>query len=238
VLAHRLEAAAEVDALRAAGDGEELGERRRQRLARVERAEEVLVRSRWRRRSSGRISSRIRPRFVSRLVESVRNARPRRGRYASVSSRQSGRERMDDTVVVAGLDPGRRPARDEAVEDRLDLVRGGVAGRTELVTTCHLVSRLAELPLGEAAPSASTTSAPSTSTQKRRPPPTPHRALVVHVDRRNGVAELAEGAPEARRVGAARDEARDLAARRDESCSRIKLSTRLQQLVHQKINER
>jgi hypothetical protein len=46
VLAHRLDAAAEVDALRAGRGSEKLGERGRQCLARVERAEEVLVRRR------------------------------------------------------------------------------------------------------------------------------------------------------------------------------------------------
>jgi len=42
VLAHRLEAAAEVDALRADRCREQLGERRRERRAAVERAQEVL----------------------------------------------------------------------------------------------------------------------------------------------------------------------------------------------------
>ena len=66
VLAHRLEAAAEVDALRADGCREQLGERRRQRLAAVERAQEVLVGGRdgagaaaaGSRRGSGRASCR------------------------------------------------------------------------------------------------------------------------------------------------------------------------------------
>ena len=43
VFAHRLTAAAEVDALRADRRREQLGERRRQRLAQVERAEDVRV---------------------------------------------------------------------------------------------------------------------------------------------------------------------------------------------------
>src|SRR5215468_3478394 len=46
VLAHRLEAAAEVDALRPGRRRKQLGQRRRQRFTRVERPEEVLVRSR------------------------------------------------------------------------------------------------------------------------------------------------------------------------------------------------
>ena len=77
VLAHRLDAAAEVDALRAGRRGEQLGERRRQRLARVERAEDVLVGGRVEaaeaaagsRRGSGRASCR-------RFDESVRNGKP------------------------------------------------------------------------------------------------------------------------------------------------------------------
>ena len=88
----------------------------------------------WSRRRSGRISSRIRPRFVSGFERVVAERRgPRRAQYAAVSSRQSGEQRADDAVLAARLDPCRRAARDEPVEDRLDLVGGRVARRAQPV---------------------------------------------------------------------------------------------------------
>jgi hypothetical protein len=42
-------------------------------------------------------------------------------------------QRPDDPVLASGLDPDRVPAGDEAVEDGLDLVGGGVAGGAQAV---------------------------------------------------------------------------------------------------------
>src|SRR4030081_355095 len=42
-------------------------------------------------------------------------------------------QRTHDAVLSSQLDPFRYAARDQLVEDRLDLVRGGVAGRTQPV---------------------------------------------------------------------------------------------------------
>ena len=42
-----------------------------------------------------------------------------------------GQQRMDDAVLPPRLDPGGGAARGEPVDDRLDLVRGGVAGRAQ-----------------------------------------------------------------------------------------------------------
>ena len=62
--------------------------------------------------------------------------------------------------------PRGRAARDEAVEDRLDLVGGGVPGRAQAVRR-ERVAQVAQLGLGAAGAGASTTSAPSRSRQKR-----------------------------------------------------------------------
>ena len=83
--------------------------------------------------SSGRISSRISPRTVSGST-SRRGTRSSRSRqYASVSSRQSGSSGRTTPSSRRGLMPLRLPARHEAVEDRLDLVVGRVAGRAQPV---------------------------------------------------------------------------------------------------------
>ena len=46
-----------------------------------------------------------------------------------------GQERADDAVLAPDADPGRRPARRQAVEDRLDLVGGRVARRPQAICT-------------------------------------------------------------------------------------------------------
>ncbi len=90
VLAHRLDAAAEIDALRAR-PARRAARRARARASRACRAHEGGSRRRpgCRRRSSGRISSRMRPRFVPALLESIRNASPSAVQYSSVSARQT-----------------------------------------------------------------------------------------------------------------------------------------------------
>ena len=90
VLAHRLDAAAEVDPLRPDRRVEQLGERRRQRAPLVERAQDVLARGRVdpleQRQHLVRGSGRAR---VAGFDESTRQASPRSRQYASVSSRQT-----------------------------------------------------------------------------------------------------------------------------------------------------
>ncbi len=106
VLAHRLDAAAEVDALRAGRRVEQLGERRRQRPPLSSDAQDVLARGRMDPleqrqdlvRGSGRASC---PAFD----ESTRQASPRSRQNASVSSRQSAEQRPHDAVLAAHLDP-------------------------------------------------------------------------------------------------------------------------------------
>ena len=88
----------------------------------------------WRRRRSGRISSRIRPRFVSALLESIAERQPcGLGSTSTVSSRQTASSGRTTPSARRGADPGRAAARDEPVEDRLDLVRGRVPGRAQPV---------------------------------------------------------------------------------------------------------
>ena len=133
----------------------------------LERAEQVLVGGRVEparaaagsRRGSGRAS--------------CRRSRSRRGtRRPSARSTPVGllaperQQRADDAVLAARLDPGRVPARDEPVEDGLDLVGGGVAGRAQPVRR-ERVAQLAQLGLARPRAARSTTSAPSTSRQWR-----------------------------------------------------------------------
>ena len=103
-----------------------------------------------RRRSSGRISSRIRPRFVSGLEESARKARPCSRQYASVSSRQSESSGRTTPSSRAGLDSLAVAGRDEPIEDRLDLIRGRVAGRAQPASLRQRIAEITQLGLGRA----------------------------------------------------------------------------------------
>ena len=134
VLAHRLDAAAEVDPRDAGGRVEELGQRGRQRRA-ARRGCAGCSRAPpgWICSSSGRISPRIRPR----TVRGVRRVDPE-GEPALAAERlgllaPERQQRPDDAVLAPRLDPLRVPARDEPVEDRLDLVARRVAGGAEPV---------------------------------------------------------------------------------------------------------
>src|SRR5207245_1376669 len=108
------------------------------------------------------------------------------------------------------------PARDEAVENRLHLVRSGVTGRAEpvgrervanvaqLSLVCATRRRLydlgAELLRTEACVLVGLDSAES----------------MVDMERRDAVAERRQNVPEARRVGTARNKTGDLAPGRDQ----------------------
>jgi hypothetical protein len=61
-----------------------------------------------------------------------------------------GEERADDAVLPLRLDPLRVSARDQPVEDRLDLVGGGVAGRPQPLGGLRVADR-AQLRLARAA---------------------------------------------------------------------------------------
>ena len=219
MLAHGLDAAAEVDALRADRRVEQLGERRRHRPPRLERAQDVLARGRdgsaraaaGSRRGSGRASC---PAFD----ESTRNASPRSRQKASVSSRQSGSSGRTTPSSRRGLIPFVFPLVDEPVEDRLDLVARGVAGRAQPV---RALARS-----GASRSSASPTPARvERARPRRRAPRAQKRASSSDSAPRRPwstcsaetpVAELAQRVAEAGRVGAAGDEAEHLAARLDQ----------------------
>ena len=123
----------------------------------------------------------------------------------------------DDAVLSPGLDALRRAARGEAVEDGLDLVGGGVAGRAEAVPG-EGVAQVAERLFGGACGRGrfddlcSQLLAAEARVLLRLGAP----ELVVHVERVDSVAERAQHMPEAGRVRAAGDEREHLAAGRDQ----------------------
>ena len=155
-------------------------------------AEQVLLRAPGgAARSSGRISSRIRPRTVSRVrrVDAERQPVGAAVRLGLLAPERQ--QRPDDAVLALRLDPARAAARDEPVEDRLDLVGGRVAGRAQPVGR-ERVARSRKLGLGRPAARRSTTSAPSTLAAEARVLVGLLAAqAVVHVERRDAVAELA-----------------------------------------------
>ena len=130
--------------------------------------------------------------------------------------------------------PVARAARDEPVEDRLDLVRGGVAGRAQPVAADR-AALVAECGLGEpAAVELHDLRAERLGAEARVLLGLGAAQLVVHVQRRDAIAERAEQVPEAGRVGAARDEARDLAAGRDQLVLADEALDPVAQLVHRR----
>ena len=150
---------------------EQLRERGRQRArARRARAGCSARAAGWICSSSGRISSRIRPRTVSGFEESTRNASPRSRQYASVSSRQSGSSGRTTPSSRRGLIPLRSAARREPVEDRLDLVGGRVAGRAQPVGALAVADRRAARPRSAPRASTRTTSAPSSLARRSARP--------------------------------------------------------------------
>jgi hypothetical protein len=144
-------------------------------------------------------------------------------------------KRVDDPVVGAGDDAGRRAARDEPVEDRLDLVRGGVTGRPQAVASDG-TPLLAQRGLGE--PSAGALhdlGAERLDAEASVLGGIGAAQLVIHVQRRDPIAERAEHVPEAGRVGAPGDETRDLAAGRDQLVPADEALDAIAQLVHPSI---
>src|SRR3954449_10049609 len=188
VLAHRLQASAEVDALGADGRREQLGERWRERLASVEGTQEVLVGARMEAAQERQdlLSDQPALRFGVRRVEPELQA----GRATVLLSFRAPerQKRMHHPIVARRCDSSRRSARDEPVQGRLDLVRGRLAGGTPAGPGRYSIAstwseavwpvarsrsraterRCSRRPASERPrPSITTTSAPSASVQKR-----------------------------------------------------------------------
>ena len=149
VLADDLASAAEVEARRAVDRVEQLDELRRRRLA-VREPEEVALRG-WVQPAQERqdlvadqAALRARVRAVAAEVEALGEA-VRLGVLAPAVE-----QRPDDAVRAAPVDLARRAARDDPVEDGLDLVGGGVARGAEPVGR-ERVADLAPLVLGASA---------------------------------------------------------------------------------------
>ena len=195
MLAHRLDAAAEIDALRADGRVEQLGERGRQRAPLVEHAQDVLARGRdGCARAAGRSRCGSGRAPCRGFDESLRHASPRSRQNASVSSRQTQRSGRTTPSARRTSIPFVVPARREPVEDRLDLVgervaRSRAAGRSGTSSGCR-----AARPRSRSGPPAWTTSAPKLLGAEARVLVRLGAAqAVVDVQRGDRVAELARG---------------------------------------------
>src|SRR5512146_784201 len=133
MLAHRLNAAAEVDALRADRRLEQLDQRRRHRPALVQHAKHVLARRRmdafepWQDLVTDQSAQGRRIRRVGAPLEPALAA-VLLGLFAPHT-----KQRPNDAVVAADIDPFRRPAGGEPEEDRLDLVGERVPGGAQLL---------------------------------------------------------------------------------------------------------
>src|SRR3954454_5482367 len=214
VLAHGLHAAAEVDPPRRCGCVEQLGERAGHGPPLVEGAQKVLARAgmdaaeQWQHLVADQAAHGARVRRVRAPGD------PPGGAVLLGLLAPQTEERADDAVLAARLDPRRRPTRDEAVEDRLDLVGKGVTGRPQELRLLR-VPELAQLGLRRPGRAHHTGGeairAPAGVLVRLRSP-----QAMVDVQRRNRVAELPERMEEAGRVGAARDEAEHGLARRDQ----------------------
>src|SRR5260370_1897901 len=127
VLAHGLDAGAEIDAFRAFGRREQLSELRRQRRARIERAEDVLICRRMQQAQQRQDLVADEPALRVRVARVDAEGEPLGGAVLLRLGAPHGEQRMDDAVLAARVDPGRAAAGGEPVEDRLDLVGGGMA---------------------------------------------------------------------------------------------------------------
>src|SRR5438067_583658 len=147
VLTDELNAVAEIESLRADGRGDRLREGRLERGAPLQGAEEVLVGGRMNLTQqrqdpfADEAARRVAVRAVHAVGESVGAAV---GDGLVAPERQ---ERSDDAVFALRFDPGGAAARDEPVEDRLDLIGGCVARGAQPVGR-EAVANLAKLLLG------------------------------------------------------------------------------------------
>ena len=175
---------------------------------------------------SGRSRSRISPRFVPAFVVSTRHERPSLAAVRLRLLAPEREERPDDAVLASRSDPPRRAARDDAVEDRLDLVRGRVAGGAQSGAGRQRRSGARAAPplsrRGGADDSASRACCAVGGVGVRLGAAEP----VVDMDGVDGVAERPEDVPEARRVRAPGDEAGHLASGLDQVVARMCASTR------------
>ena len=125
-------------------------------------------------------------------------------------------QRADDAVGTTGVHAGGGSPRDEPEEDRLHLVGRGVAGRAQAGPP-HGVALLAQRGLAQPPPvELDHLGVERLDTEARILVGVGPSETVVHVHRRDAVAERAERMPETGRVRAARDQAGDLAAGRDQ----------------------
>src|SRR6266516_2901268 len=205
VLTDELNAVAEIESLRADGRGDQLREGRLGRGALLQGAEEVLVGGRMNLTQerqdpfADEAARRVAVRAVHAVGESVGAAV---GHGLVAPERQ---ERSDDAVFALRLDPGGAAARDEPVEDRLDLIGGRVAGGAQPVGR-EAVTNLAQLLLRPSAAAVDDLGAHQLAAKARVFLGLLPAQTVVDVKRRDAIAQLAQEVPGAGRVGAAGDE--------------------------------
>ena len=217
---HRPDAAAEIGATRPFERGDELHERgleaARQPRPLLPEREEVLSRARIELLEQRQEPLTDQP-ALRRAVRRVDP--PREPVVPAVLLRllpPDGEDRTDDAVGATGPDAARRAARDDAVENRLDLVRGGVAGRAQPAVRRQRVPQVTQLRLRSDSVGPDHLGPESVRAVRRVAVGLVPANAVVDVYRPHGVPERPEHVPEARGVRPARDEARDLAARVDQ----------------------
>ena len=216
MLAHRLDAAAEVDPARPDRCVEQLGQRGRERSPRLERPKDVLagrgmdLLEEWHDLPADQAPCRRRVRRVEAVAEPA-IAAERLGLLAP--ERQ---QRADDAVLAIGLDPFRVPARDEPVEDRLDLVARGVPGRTQAIGR-QGVAKITQLGFPAPGPvHLDDRGAEVLPAEARILVGLRATQTVTHVQRGDAIPELVERVEEAARVGPAGDETEHLSTRLDQ----------------------
>ena len=129
---------------------------------------------------------------------------------------RDGEQRAHDAVLATHLDPARRAARDDPVEDGLDLIRRRVPRGAEPEAFGGGVAEVAHRRLGRRRLDADDAGAHHGRAVLGVGVGGRAAHAVVDVDGGDVVAERPERVPEAGRVGTARDEARDAAARLDQ----------------------
>src|SRR4051812_35163264 len=212
VFADRGQAAAEVESLRPGRRGEQLVERRRQALgespqiaagARMQlaQARQDLL--------ADQPALRVAVRVVGTEVDPLCTA-VRLGLLAP-----HGEEGTPDAVLPPRLDPLRRAARDEPVEDRLDLVRSRVPRRPQPVGR-ERVAEPAPVVLRRPAGGVHHLCAETLRAETRVLVGGGSAQAVVHMQCRNAIAERPQHMPETGRVGTPGDEAGHGSTRRDQ----------------------